>query len=270
MNCPVCKEPSMQKEKVLGNVTIDKCTKCQGIMFEKDEIGYYLKFSKDIPDFANVVKDAQKSEKRCCFCSTEMIEFKYARDMDLLVDFCQGCESIWLDGDEILQLTSETEDPDNIKMRIARSIFKMRQKSGQDALPIKCPVCRTASLRPFKTSENVEVDLCDNCSGMWFDKGELANSLELSVDIPHFDKVIDAATPADKICPKCDVDMIEFEYAQGSGLMIDYCKKCCSVWLDGGELKHAEDLSAELESTGKRFGKILTDMKKDGYSFLKF
>lgn len=268
MDCPVCKTPTMVKEKVLGQITLDKCTNCQGVMFEKAELGYYLQFNKDIPDFAKVISEAKQSQKNCCFCQVPMVEFKYASDMDLMVDFCKKCEAIWLDGGEINQLTDEASDPQNFKNRIAKAVFKMRQKSGQSNLPLTCPVCDTTSMRAFKTSENVEIDMCDKCHGVFFEKGELADAVELSVDIPQFSQVVAAAQASDKNCPRCDIKLVEFEYAEGTGLMIDYCKKCSGIWLDRGELSRVEDLAPELESLGKRFGKLLTDMHEQGYTFM--
>ena len=48
-----------------------------------------------------------------------------------------------------------------------------------------CPRCKKKTLSYFNTSEGVVLDFCEECSGIWFDKDELASYIELSSDIPE-------------------------------------------------------------------------------------
>ena len=74
----------------------------------------------------------------------------------------------------------------------------------------------------------VEVDLCDNCGGLWLDGGELN-------DIANYDltagRIID--------CFRCEKPM---QTKLIKGIEVDVCPDCNSIWLDGGELKHLADI----------------------------
>lgn len=56
----------------------------------------------------------------------------------------------------------------------AELLEKMRTKIGDDAknLELKCPKC-DGNLHETNF-ENIKIDVCDKCSGVWLDAGELA------------------------------------------------------------------------------------------------
>jgi acetyl-CoA carboxylase beta subunit len=58
-------------------------------------------------------------------------------------------------------------------------IAKMRERlAAEEArrLAFKCPKCEGTLYE--STIENVKVDVCENCSGVWLDAGELAQIVE--------------------------------------------------------------------------------------------
>ncbi len=51
---------------------------------------------------------------------------------------------------------------------------------------MKCPVCQDSQLT-MSERQNVEIDYCPNCRGVWLDRGELDKIIERSTPIgqPH-------------------------------------------------------------------------------------
>jgi len=111
---------------------------------------------------------------------------------------------------------------------------------------MKCPRCRTMGQDSHLSQTilgNIEVDFCLNCGGIWFDKQELGQTIELSKeevntiisklsDAVEFDKSNDVELK----CPKCDVPMNKYRYMYTSNIYIDGCDLCEGVWLDKNEL----------------------------------
>lgn len=63
---------------------------------------------------------------------------------------------------------------DYFRRKEAELLEKMRSKISDDAtnLELKCPKCDGTL---HETSfENIKIDVCDKCNGVWLDAGELA------------------------------------------------------------------------------------------------
>lgn len=106
--------------------------------------------------------------------------------------------------------------------------------------------------------EDVEVDQCDACSGIWFDSGELQRILgKASTDR------LKSAAKASKTedakrgrCPRCRGEGKLVQVASlKSDLHIDTCSVCGGQWLDGGELELLRG-DGPLRSIGDFFRKI--------------
>ncbi len=97
----------------------------------------------------------------------------------------------------------------------------------------KCPKCggRTA---PFDL-ENVEVDLCFDCMGMWFDAGELSRAAGLRFNARATGESLAGATRTGHRCPRCAVPLYEREIDEGSGILVDQCPNCSGLFLDRDE-----------------------------------
>jgi len=92
--------------------------------------------------------------------------------------------------------------------------------------------------------EDVEIDKCSNCSGIWFEQDELRaakDKTEPDLNWMDFeiwknaDKFIFSQKPIQ--CPKCELDMVQIDYDK-TNVEIDYCPKCQGAWLDEGEFKN--------------------------------
>jgi Zn-finger nucleic acid-binding protein len=116
-----------------------------------------------------------------------------------------------------------------------------------------CPSCQAEV--QTKLIENVEVDECRSCKGIWFDRDELRKVKDqteedlqwMDFDIWKKQDLFRVYSKAAK-CPECNVNMATIEYGE-TGVGIESCARCQGVWLDAGELqKIVDDLSTELNT----------------------
>jgi uncharacterized protein len=69
-------------------------------------------------------------------------------------------------------------------------IAKMKAKIQEDdakRLGIKCPKCEGTLIEA--DFENIKIDICNTCSGVWLDAGELTNIVEQEKDGGWFGKL---------------------------------------------------------------------------------
>jgi uncharacterized protein len=98
---------------------------------------------------------------------------------------------------------------------------------------MNCPKCN----KPMVVLEldNIEIDHCLACKGVWLDSGELelllsdVNSPNLIPDIKCTEKKIK--------CPKCGHKMGKIRVGKPDGILIDSCADKHGLWFDGGELE---------------------------------
>lgn len=112
-----------------------------------------------------------------------------------------------------------------------------------------CPRC----IKPLRTIDlkidgRFLIEQCDQCTGMFFDPGELEAVLDKSVSdvytvnreqiellIQH--KRHDEYGTGYIKCPVCQTLMHRVNFGHRSGVIVDRCREH-GVWLDGGELRH--------------------------------
>jgi len=127
-----------------------------------------------------------------------------------------------------------------------------------------CPVCKSAMIT--LELEDVEIDYCTNCSGIWLDAGEL----ELLLGEPRkaaellnsFEPDSNCKEEARK-CPICDKKMQKIVVGSFKpSLLIDKCRRGDGLWFDRGELNDIFE-RAKLDENNK-IKKLLTDMFSHG------
>lgn len=116
---------------------------------------------------------------------------------------------------------------------------------------MQCPKCNDTM--EVKKIENVEIDVCSKCTGVWFDQNELRKAKDqtdpdlnwMDFEIwKHEDRFKFSQKPIQ--CPKCQIDMVIINY-EDSDVEIDYCPQCQGTWLDEGEFNNIIDaLNSEL------------------------
>ncbi len=130
---------------------------------------------------------------------------------------------------------------------------------------LMCPKCKEKTLSYFNTSEGVVVDFCEKCSGIWFDKNELARYIELSLDIPEITRMKKSARKTGLLCPRCEGTLEELPFSTKTDILVDRCEKCGGIFFDSGELKHAERASAEIETLESRLKTVTKRFTDEGY-----
>lgn len=268
MKCPRCAGRELAAMDLLGGIEVDACSTCNGMFFEQGEMGTYLKFSKDVPNHKELLA-AGTPGCTCPACKAQMKEIRYVPGKDLLVDLCEGCGGVWLDGGEVDDAQAIADAQDDRKVRLMRAIWEMRAQVRGEA-PLSCPKCKSPSVHEFRTGEDVTIDLCDRCGGSWFQKGELADACELAQDFPDKAAAMKTARPTAFTCPRCkgeklvEVDYSAIELASGR-LKVDYCKKCEGIWVDKGEMVALECIATKTGTPGSRLGMTVKRLRDKGY-----
>jgi len=104
-----------------------------------------------------------------------------------------------------------------------------------------CPACKSDTL--IVEYNNIELDYCPACKGVWFDSGELELLLECAglencqsyisdtIDVPE------AVTSEKKRkCPICRRKMKKIYIDEDKKIMVDICRNGHGIWFDGGEV----------------------------------
>lgn len=118
-----------------------------------------------------------------------------------------------------------------------------------------CPTCKYPMV--IVEQDEIELDYCTNCKGVWFDSGELellleATELENYRDfLGHMIESSEVTTQEKKRkCPICSRKMKKTHIGTGDELLIDICKNADGLWFDGGEVANLlQLLSGESEKT---------------------
>ena len=118
---------------------------------------------------------------------------------------------------------------------------------------MNCPCC---SIQLRKTTlEEIEIDQCEKCKGIWFEHDELRQAKDAAdKDLNWMDfeiwkqKDLFSAKPANLACPQCNKPLVTIDYAD-TKVAVDCCPACKGTWLDNGEFKKILDaLNNELLS----------------------
>lgn len=105
-----------------------------------------------------------------------------------------------------------------------------------------CPDCDTR-MQPFwlpssQGGDEVELDRCNDCGGVWFDGGELSEATRRTVTA--------GKQKTDRRCPECDVPL--FRGVMAGGVDVETCAECKGTFLE------ARDLEAIVKKKSTRAG----------------
>lgn len=125
---------------------------------------------------------------------------------------------------------------------------------------MKCPRCdvELKATEPGKPAF-ITLDICPDCNGAWFDKGELDRLDEsVWVDAEQEIEMREAAgNHAGLKCPSCAAMLQAISPVDADELIVDRCSGCAGLWLDDGELEKMRDVvdlkHAELRESAVRF-----------------
>lgn len=110
-----------------------------------------------------------------------------------------------------------------------------------------CPDCRIP-LNPEAVQE-VHLDACTQCGGVWFDDGELTDLQQRGAITEVEDSFVPSVERwtgggASRLCPVChDTVMAEYNYMYSTPVRIDACPNCHGIWVQDGELRAMERIA---------------------------
>jgi Zn-finger nucleic acid-binding protein len=91
------------------------------------------------------------------------------------------------------------------------------------------------------TFQNVEVDRCNECQGIFFDAGEHHELKEVrgsgAIDTGNVATGKMYNDVKDVSCPRCQTKMFKISDVDQCHITVDVCPACRGVWFDAGEFK---------------------------------
>jgi len=104
---------------------------------------------------------------------------------------------------------------------------------------VNCPKCTTATLADFKV-DDVVVNRCSSCDGIWFDADELSQLLAddaRQVAQLRRGSLREELAGKKGVCPRDGGELLRVYSAVNRSVIIDACPDCRGIWLDGGEFE---------------------------------
>jgi len=124
-----------------------------------------------------------------------------------------------------------------------------------------CPVCKSSAMVVLEFDE-VEVDYCLECVGIWLDAGELELLLDDAsgaAELLSSFKPLRDCDEEKRRCPICLKKMRKIIVsADRDPVIIDSCAKGHGIWFERGELGAV--VSKAVLDGGSRIQKFLTDI----------
>ena len=105
----------------------------------------------------------------CVVCKEPMVTYELQK---VEIDHCLNCDGIWLDAGELEILL---EEADEVQAFLAQFRDASAEKSSR-----KCPIClKKMEQVALGSGKKVQIDRCRNHHGIWFDRGELREVIEI-------------------------------------------------------------------------------------------
>ena len=126
---------------------------------------------------------------------------------------------------------------------------------------MKCPAC--SNLMIVVEHENIELDYCVDCSGVWFDAGELElllETMQLEGTSLSLDGILTSpearSSEKKRKCPICRQRMKKATVGHEPEVLIDACQRGDGLWFDKGEVGQlitqlSDKPSQESDSQGR-------------------
>jgi Zn-finger nucleic acid-binding protein len=104
-----------------------------------------------------------------------------------------------------------------------------------------CPACKNEMI--VVEYDNIELDYCNNCHGVWFDSTELElllKSMNLDSQNLLLNDILNApeaiSQEKKRKCPICRRRMKKTTVGEQPGVLVDVCPQGNGLWFDGGEV----------------------------------
>ena len=109
--------------------------------------------------------------------------------------------------------------------------------------------------------DEIELDQCVSCNGVWFDVGELDQYLAEKLLILNSPEVKEykELNKKEGPCPRCNQVMAKQPAPKGGGFTVDVCEKCKGIWLDSSEI---DKLEKKNFSWGEKHALVFRNFKE--------
>lgn len=104
-----------------------------------------------------------------------------------------------------------------------------------------CPTCSSPMV--VVEHEKIELDYCVECSGVWFDSGELElllEAMQFEGNVLAIEGILSSpeadSTEKKRKCPICGKKMKKATVGHDPEVLIDACQRGDGLWFDGGEV----------------------------------
>lgn len=120
---------------------------------------------------------------------------------------------------------------------------------------MNCPKCADHPALASLVVDDVEVDRCPTCEGIWFDRAELGGLLDSQEG--HVKPLLagddaQGANYARGACPRDQQALLRVNSLRNRAVTLDTCPLCQGIWLDGGEFARIR-----AAQPGVRLGEIV-------------
>ncbi len=113
---------------------------------------------------------------------------------------------------------------------------------------MNCPICNVPLIAVER--EQIEIDYCISCRGLWFDRGELellGEKMKLRIDPSALVECPATVTERPRKCPRCGKVMRKEQLAGKGRLVVDRCPDNQGIWFDARELGSMLDQLAQAQ-----------------------
>ena len=152
----------------------------------------------------------KKVTERVITCPRCNVDMKELQKEGTFLDECPRCSGVFFDQGEMYGALGATADPS----------YWDRPETGGNARPgnIKCPRCKAEMLLQDVSygGDQVEIDRCGECQGIWLDKGEAEKIMTIGARLGDVVKGEQAAAQAE-LDKMGDVD-----FRAGTGLFAKF------------------------------------------------
>ena len=112
MKCQLCKGTITPTET--NDIEILSCQNCKGFWIKKGELNKLIKHKSGDIEFSSIDHHMHKDVHgilKCLFCKDHaMIKVNFIEYSDIILDYCEGCGSFWIDHGEIEKMQNYIKD----------------------------------------------------------------------------------------------------------------------------------------------------------------
>jgi len=107
----------------------------------------------------------------CPNCKNDMIVVQHHQ---IELDYCTNCRGVWFDAGELeLFLDSLKLESPNLVIKNILGLPELKSSHGRR----KCPICKRSMKETAIGQPAINIDVCRQGDGLWFDGGEVTELL---------------------------------------------------------------------------------------------